>query len=401
MIALYSFAIGLVVWLVLVPIELLRIAARRSTLQTLAERLGRLHIAAPKRRRILIHAVSAGEMNAASALVHELARRDCSFVLSAGNADARRTALRIRSYHSEVDSVVAAPWDRRNAMRRWLTEVRCDAVIVIETEIWPNLFVTCREMGIPLVIAGARIDRRACARYRMLRFFFADVLAAAEAIVAVDEVAKRRYLAIGAPAARATAGGNLKPDACLIVHDAADRVACERKVVAAVNTHPGEEALIGNALRACGDVDLVFAPRHVRRASAVRRSTRATVVDRMGMLARVYANADVVIIGGTFVDAGGHDVFEAARAGCAIVVGPHIDSIRDSVTAMLERNAIRTATAESLPRVVASLLNDAADRERLRENARAFAASRSGAAARCANLIEALFAPKAKAGCAM
>ena len=138
---------------------------------------------------------------------------------------------------------------------------------------------------------------------------------------------------------------------------------------------------------ACGDAELVIAPRHVRRAAELRRATVATVIDRMGTLAEVYANADVVIVGGTFVEIGGHDVYEAARAGCAIVVGPHIDSIRESVAAMLEANAIRTATAESLPNVLRVLLADAGERERLSRNARAFAASRSGAAARCASIL--------------
>jgi 3-deoxy-D-manno-octulosonic-acid transferase len=405
---LYSIAIEIAVWLVLVPLALLRIAAGRSTLQTLAERLGVFHAeSAASDRRLVIHAVSAGEMNAASSIVHELSARGWSFVISAGNEDARRTALRIRQHHASVEKVVAWPWDRRGAVSRWLSAIRPDAVVVVETEIWPNLFFACRERGIPLIVAGGRIDPDAARWYRRLRFFFGGVLAAADAILTVDAAEREQYLAIGAARDHVGVGGNLKAGACLIAHESSTRVARPRKMVVGASTHRSEEEIILSACRSlsplCGAIDLVLVPRHVRRAAAVRRVVNqrwpdgdVEVVDRMGALSGIYAMADVAIVGGTFVDIGGHDVFEPARAGCAIIAGPHVDRIRETLDAMIEANAVRITTTAKLGETIAALLMDDAERSRLATNARSFADSRGGAAGVCADRIEELVA-RAKA----
>ncbi len=406
---LYSIAIEMAVWLALVPLELLRIAFGRSRVQTLAERLGEFPADSVARaRRLLIHAVSAGEMNAASAIVHEMSARGWSFVISAGNEDAMRTALRIRQHHAAVERVVAWPWDRRGAISRWLRAMRPDAVVVIETEIWPNFFFACRDRGVPLIVAGGRIDPAAARWYRLLRRFFGEVLAAAGAILTVDAAEREQYLAIGAPPDLLSIGGNLKADACLIVHESSQRAGrpnagLPNKVIVGASTHPGEDVIILEACRnlraECGTIDLVLVPRHVRRGRGVRRIVserwpggRVEVVDRMGALSGIYAAADIAIVGGTFVDVGGHDVFEPARAGSAIIAGPHVDRIRGTVDAMLDAGAIRITTAAQLGDAIAALLIDDADRGRLAANARAFADSRGGAAAACADRIEELAA---------
>lgn len=399
---LYAIAVEIAVWLVLVPLEIARIALRRSTPRTLAARLGSIEDSgnspAP---RLLIHAVSAGEMNAASALVHELAARGWTFVVSAGNEHARLTALRIQRHHPTVERVVALPWDRRGAIDRWLRAIDPDAVVVVETEIWPNLFFGCRDRGIPLIVAGARVDRAAARWYRLLRAFFTPVLASASAILAVNAEEQERFLAMGAGADRVAIGGNLKAGACLIAHETSDCRARSGRVVVGASTHPGEEELLvdaGRRLAGRGEaIDLVLVPRHPHRARNVRRRVRAIwpeghveVVDRMGALSAIYSSADIAVVGGTFVDVGGHDVFEPARAGCTIVVGTFIDTIRTSVDAMLEAGAIRLTTAGELSSTIAELLIDEGERRRLGANARAFAAAQSRAAAGCADRIEQL-----------
>lgn len=398
---LYAIAIEIVVWLVLVPLELARIALRRSTFRTLAERLGSIRDSsgAPN-RRLLIHAVSAGEMNAASALVHELADRGWAFVISAGNEDARLTALRIQRHHPAVERVIAFPWDRRGAIDRWLRAISPDAVVVVETEIWPNLFYECRDRGIPLTLAGARVDPAAARWYWRLRRFFTPVLASASAILTVNAEERERYLAMGAPPERTAIGGSLKAGACLIAHESSDRRVRSRRVVVGASTHPGEEQLLVEACRQFDGhepIELVLAPRHPRRAWRVRRLANAIwpegaieVVDRMGALSAIYSSANIAILGGTFADVGGHDIFEPARAGCAIVVGTFVDRIRGTVDAMLGAGAVRMTTAAELSSTIAELLTNDDERRRLSENARSFAAAQRKTAAEYADRIEQL-----------
>jgi 3-deoxy-D-manno-octulosonic-acid transferase len=400
---LYAAAIELVTWTLLVPIELVRIALRRSSLTALRERLG--IVAAPEvstRRRLLVHAVSAGEMNAASALVHEMAERGWSIVLSAGNDDAWAIAQRIAAVHEEVERVVWFPWDRPRAMRRWLAVIRPDTVTVLEAELWPGLFTACFSKRVPLFVSGARIDRAAARRYLLARRFFARLLRGCEAIVAVDEEQAARFAAIAEGHDRIIVAGELKAEACLADHQQASPESADVVIVAG-STHEGEERLIVNAferVRAeARNVRLILAPRHVKRAKAVRAQVPGIeVIDRMGELPTLHRRADVILVGGTFVPVGGHDLFDAARAGRAIVVGPYVEHIRGNVTAMREAHAVCVTDAEGLAGVLGELVRDERLRSELGRNAQAFAKARGGAARKTADRIESAGAVKGMSG---
>lgn len=403
MMRLYAAAIELVTWMLLVPIELARIALRRSSVAALRERLG-IVAALPVRtkRRLLVHAVSAGEMNAASALVHEMAQRGWSIVLSAGNDDAWAIAQRIAKVHEEVERVVRFPWDRPRAMRRWLVAIRPDAVTVLEAELWPGLFTACSAARVPLFVSGARIDRAAARRYLVARRFFARLLSGCEAIFAVDAEQAARFVAITGSHDRIVVAGELKAEACLADHQPA-RSESAGVVIVAGSTHEGEELLIVKAferVRAeARDVRLILAPRHVRRANAVRAVVPGIeVLDRMGELPALHRRADVVLIGGTFVPVGGHDLYDAARAGRPIVVGPFVEQIRETVTAMREANAVCVTDVEGLAGVLGELVRDEQLRRQLGRNAQVFAKAQGGAARRTADRIESVASTPAPDG---
>jgi 3-deoxy-D-manno-octulosonic-acid transferase len=331
-------------------------------------------------RRLLIHAVSAGEMNAASALVREMTARGWVVTLSAGNDDAWQFAQRIEN----VERVLRFPWDRRRAVAAWLDAIAPDAVVVIETELWPNLFAACAGRKLPLVIANARIAARPASRYRLVRRFFARVLDCVSLIVAVDAAEAERFIAIGARRERVVTGGNLKADVPPLRETAPRRA----DTILAASTHDGEEALIVDALLGI-DIRLVLAPRHVRRAAAVRRlAPDAVVMDTMGSLGAMYAEAAIVIVGGTFVPVGGHDLLEPARRCCAIVTGPYLDNVRETAEAMRAAGALRVTS--DLRTTLRELLVDADVRSRLGEAARVYADAQRGAAAFTADRIEEL-----------
>ena len=359
LLGIYSLAIDAVVWFALAPALWVRSLVTRAGLTELRQRLGwgepRRSSPEPSATRpVLVHAVSVGEMNAAAPLVAALGIDGRRVLLTTGTAAGLHTAVRLAREQSNVDGCLYLPWDRR-AVRRWLRDLAPSAVIVVETEIWPNFFIACKELKIPLFIANGRIRPGDVWKYRLAPAFFRAVLDSAAWIGVQSTRERDAFVAIGASAARVAVTGNLKFDAARSARFEAavlERDAEGRRLVVAGSTHDPEErwllecarTLSGNGHR----IRLVIAPRDVARAAAVSRLARALgflpltwsewsghtarpwdvlVLDQYGTLASCYTGADVVIIGGTFVPVGGHNILEAAAAARPILVGPHVDEI--------------------------------------------------------------------------
>ena len=427
---LFDGVLALVVWLLLVPRELAAVACGRSTPDRLAERLGRPpHRLGSGGRLLVVHAVSVGEMAAAAALVRHWVERHPAdrFVLTAGNRDGLAAGERLAAELPAVVAVVPLPWDRRRALRRWLQALAPDLVIGIECEVWPRLFLGCRELGIPLALASARLYPRDVARYRLLPAFFRRVLAAADWIGVQSAAERTRWCAIGAPPERVEVVGNLKYDTpAPRPSGPAPRKPAGAVWIVAASTHPGEERRLLQALAelpaTSGATQLVLAPRHPRRAAAIVRLARragfvtqtlaesergaaagevpaqVVVVDRFGWLPAAMAVADLVVLGGTFVRHGGHNPLEAARAGRALLVGPHSENFADVMSGLRAAGALReVAAASALPAALAELLLDAAERRRLGACA-AVAAAAGSCVGRYAERLEALLAAAQSAG---
>jgi len=393
--ALYDLVMTLAVWLVLAPLEVAASVFGTSRRRGLAAKLGR-----PPRarggggRRIVVHAVSVGEMAAAGALVRHWAERHPSdrVLLTAGNRDGLAAAERLAAEVPAVVAVAPLPWDRRRAVRRWLRGLAPDLLVVVESEIWPRLYLACRELGVPLALVSARVYAQDVGRYRMLPRLFRRVLAATDWIGVQSGAELERWLAIGAPRERVEVVGNLKYDvAAPVASEAFGKSARGEARIVAASTHPGEEILLLRALESLpaelGTPRLLLAPRHPRRARAIVRaarragysastlsalernpepSPRVVVVDRFGWLPSAILAADLVVLGGTFARRGGQNPLEAARAGRALIVGPSTENFAEVIAHLRDRRALcEVATPEDLAAALAALLRDPAARERL------------------------------------
>lgn len=388
----YDAAIRILIGLLLVPYAFLQ-----GGTALVRARLGRIPRAASGARRVLVHAVSAGEMRATAALIDALPA-DFSVVLSAGNDDAIRAAEEIARTRPRVERVVAFPWDGPGIMRRWLTALEIERAVVVETEIWPNLFRACREARVPLAIVNGRIYPGDVRRYALLRSFFARVLDGASWIAVQSELEKERFVAIGAEAARVDVVGSLKIDAARAAAEAPPQRAVVPRVVAA-STRYGEERMIEGAMAAI-HAPLILAPRHVARAREVEREARRAlpgrsvgppgsgsdveVVATMGELPRTFRFGDVALVGGSFSGRGGQNPLEAAAAGCAVVAGPDVTHVEPLVALLAERDAIIRCEKNQLASTISELLVDTARRERLGAAARAAVLEAGGAAKRYA-----------------
>ena len=355
---------------------------------------------------IWIHAVSVGEVLAARALVGPLKERFpgrrifLSTTTATGNAVARQSV-------GAADGLLFAPFDWPGPVRRALRAVDPALLVLVETEIWPNLIHEARRRGTRVALVNGRISPRSFPRYRRIRRFLKPVLAEVDVFLMQGEAHARRVKDMGAPPEKVKVTGNLKFDSLGEVRTPeplARLIGAGGPLWVAGSTAAGEEEMVLRALRAARaavpGVRLLLAPRHPERfaevASLVERAgwrgVRRTalsrpwsdedvlVLDTMGELAKVYALAAVVFVGGSLVPAGGHNVLEAAVAGKAVIVGPHMQNFQEVADEFLADGAlVQVRSAEELGAEVAALLADAARRDAIGSRARALIDRNRGA----------------------
>jgi len=369
---LYSCSIFLVIWIILAPWQLLQILIGRSVWPDLLERLGRN--CCPEKSgssRLMIHAVSVGEMVGASAVIASLSEKkpDIEVFLTAGNCDGRAMARQLEERFPSVKSVVYLPWDSASILQRWFKKWDPDMLVVMETEIWPNLFNVCNRQSIPLFIVSGRIYPNDFRAYRLMKWFFKPVLDCVEWFGVQSEQEKIRFVQIGADPRKTEVKGSLKLNSQEFVlgsrsHLWFETLKSSGLLLIAGSTHSPEESWLFDiylslrlkhpALR------LAIAPRHIRRTSEVkqlaeRRNLRVVkwtqlpkhpdqwdvlLVDRLGRLGSLYAYGEVAFIGGSLIPRGGHNLMEAAIHGCAIVIGPHFGNFQEAVERLYSENAI-------------------------------------------------------------
>jgi 3-deoxy-D-manno-octulosonic-acid transferase len=395
-------------------------AYRRGMMQRFGWLPGSLRQTAPG--AIWLHAVSVGEALSAVELVRRLRARlpgapvFVSVTTVAGREVARQKLVGL------ADGIFYAPLDYCFAVRRVLRRLRPRAVVVLETEIWPNLWREAKRAGCALVVVNGRISDRAWPRYRRWRRFFGPVLALADVILAQDERSGQRYLELGTPAERVSVGGNLKFDfdpGRLRVPEAVAqflaRTAPEEVWIAASTMPPAEEGdpdedeVVVEAFRQLAErrprLLLILAPRRPERfepaarrleeagVAFVRRSqldeaTRlplpgVLLLDSIGELAALFQAADVVFMGGTLARRGGHNILEPGAFGRAIIVGPHMENFPAVIEEFRRREAVlEISSAPELSGAVERVLEDGALRERLGQRAREAAAAQQGATER-------------------
>ncbi|MEX0899666.1 MAG: 3-deoxy-D-manno-octulosonic acid transferase [Gammaproteobacteria bacterium] len=379
------------------------------------DRLGLSSVRA--RRGIWVHAASVGEIQAALPLVESLRMRypDHALTVTAFTPTGREHAL--RNVPNGVDCALL-PFDFPGAVTRFLERLRPRIAIVVETELWPNLFAECALTRVPLLMASARITDDAVRAYRRWPKLIARTLAIPDVITVQTDADADRLLSLGADPTRVTVGGNLKFDFALpdgLVARAErlrEQVAAGRPVWIAASTHDGEDAPVLEAHRAVlatsPDTMLVLAPRHPGRADAVaalvaregltlaRRSARAPIdapqvylLDTLGELAAFYGIADAAFVGGTLVPVGGHNLLEPAAFGVPLLCGPHIDSVTAMHALFDDADAVETVfDAAGLGAAVARYLTDDALRVRRGAAARAVLEQNRGAVARVMHLVE-------------
>ena len=402
----YSAFLGAVAILVLLPWQLGCVLFGRDSITSLQERFGLLN---PRPTpgpslRILIHAVSVGEVGVAGALLDDLQSAGAWEVfISVGNEAGRARAQAYGSRFSCLKWIGLLPWDATPIVRRWLRQMEPTVVAVIETELWPGLFFACRDLGIPLIILNGRIYPKDVWRYRLAKPFFRKVMRCPSRVLVQHESEAGRFRAIGTEGNKIRVVGNLKFVRKTEPGDSEWSQAGQIPILLAASTHDPEEKFILEAFAALEKLRstrLVIAPRDIGRVNQIevlvrkmgfeptRWSTRnghsadrrVLIVDRYGVLPLLYKAATLAVVGGSFVPKGGHNFLEAAHQGCPIVTGTHLDHFELEARLFAESSAfVQVARPEELSQVVADLLASSRRREELSRRAQEVVKGQQGA----------------------
>ena len=367
---------------------------------------------------IWIHAVSLGEVNAAVPLIEALMRRyrDSPFVITTVTPTGSARVLQLfgdRVFH------VYLPYDLTTAVRRFLDRVRPRLAVIMETEIWPNLFFTCSDRNISIVVANARLSEKSLRGYWPIQPLVRRAIRCASFIAAQSQSDGERLHSLGAPTERLAVVGNLKFDMSvpddIVRHGRDFRAAAgaDRPVWIAASTHEGEELVVLKAhaevLRRFPDALLLIAPRHPERFKALATSCRAFgfrtatrsedghadrhkqcfVIDSMGELLGFYAAADVAFVGGSLVPVGGHNLLEPAALARPVIVGPHTFNFAEVTEGLIKSGAVmRIPDADALGPAVVRLLSRDIERRTMGEAAHRVMERERGAVERTMSIVE-------------
>jgi 3-deoxy-D-manno-octulosonic-acid transferase len=390
--ALFIYTIALFVVLALgLPYWLLAMATNGKYREGLSERLGfvpsRLRDGDP-RRTIWVHAVSVGEVLAASRLVNELSA--CAPQYRVLLSTTTRTGQRLARERTGVNHAFYFPLDFPWIVRRYLRALDPVLLVLVETELWPNLLNACRRSQIPVAVVNGRISDRSLPRYMRLRSIWKGILAGISILLAQSEEDVKRFKAIGAPAGKVSFAGNLKFDVrsaepAPVTTKLREKLASGTRVLVCGSTLEGEEEILLDAylqvLKTVPDCVMILAPRHperfgrvaqliknrhpqtVRRSNWMKKPAKikpGTVIllDSIGELASVYALASAAFVGGTLVPAGGHNPLEPAQFAVPIVMGNHYANFRAIIDTLLQAEALKLVTRDTLVPMLENLLTD-------------------------------------------
>lgn len=419
----YSLLLGLG-FLILLPRFLFDAFRRGKYVAGLRERLGSLSPLAKNGRPVVwIHCVSVGETQAARPLVRGIREQYPNHLIAISTITLTGQNLAREVFKHDAARVFYFPFDWRWVVRRTLKAINPDAVLVMETELWPGFLRECQRQQIPIAMVNGRLSEQSFRRYRVIRSFMKRVLSSIDLAIMQTEADAERLRALGMDATRTLVSGSLKFDVgTMPATDSSTTAFRERfklagrsPLILAASTHAPEERIILDAFKQIVSNSepkprLMIAPRHPERfadvaalikASGFRwtRRTEATnpddeqaeviLLDSIGELQSVYSLASIVFVGGSIAKTGGHNILEPAAVGACVITGAHTHNFQLIVETFVRAGAIvqlqpmsdLEATLE-LATVISQLLVEPAKREELGALARSLVNENRGATGR-------------------
>ncbi len=406
----------------LVPFVMLRLIwlSRKTPAyrQRWLERFGYVRALESGKSVIWIHAVSVGEIHASKPLVAHI--RDnfphCQILITTVTPSGAATASQI--YAGTIQHRYF-PYDLPFAVARFISTVMPKTLLILETEIWPNLYRQCRKSGVPVLLLNARLSERSLKGYRLVKALTASTLQDTSVIATQSVLDAERFIQAGAPADKVIVMGNLKFDISIApsVIEQAEVIrrnfTVNRPIWIAASTHQGEELIVLDALArillAAPDSLLIIVPRHPERfrdvydlcvkrgfktasysnLSAYDPSAQVFVLDVLGQLPAYYAAADIAFVGGSLVPIGGHNLLEPACLGLPIICGNYLFNFSEIASLLANVDAlIKVADAEQLSLKVLELFGDGNQRYNMGQRAKQVVLENQGSINKIGKLLQ-------------
>ncbi|XOZ33349.1 lipid IV(A) 3-deoxy-D-manno-octulosonic acid transferase [Halomonadaceae bacterium KBTZ08] len=376
---------------------------------TLRQRFGRTESVGD--RPLWIHAASVGEVLAAVPMVRRLMAQfpERSVLITTMTPTG---ADRVREVFGDQVAHRYIPYDLPHMVNRFLRRIEPAILVIMETEVWPNLVHGCAHRQVPVILANARLSEKSAAGYARVAPLSLPAFDELDWIAAQAEPDARRFVALGAKRARVTVTGSIKYDVSIpeavCGEAAAQRSAFgeNRLVWIAASTHEGEDGPLLDAhqrlLARDPEALLVLVPRHPERFGAVARliadkgltvarraagddpaAAQVYLADTMGELLMLFGCADLAFIGGSFIERGGHNPLEAAAWSLPVLTGPHVFNFASIFEHLADEQAVRFVdSVDALAGTLEELARDASVRASLGKRARAVVDANQGAVTR-------------------
>ena len=334
---------------ILFPFAILRLFSKKefnlSELPRIKERFGKVNLENNfQEKPIWIHAVSVGEVKVASLLVKEIKKRhpNIKIFLTVSTLTGSRQLKKL--YGNDLEHQYL-PYDLNIFVKRFLSSVKPKCLILIETEIWPNLINNCVKQNIPIALLNGRLSEKSLRKYQRFETFFKKVFSQLSLVISQSQKDSDNFVIAGVIPQKVFFDHSLKFSDLVSSNDSKEINKAddkkEKKIIVCASTHPKEEIFLINAYKKLNDSNfhLVLIPRHPHRSEEVRNilednkvtyvkfsnvldlSYEMTLVDKMGLVESFFKIADIAFMGGTLIPHGGQNFLEAVKHGLPIYSG--------------------------------------------------------------------------------
>lgn len=357
-----------------------------------------------------LHAVSVGELMASRPLIEKIFKEypDLPLTITTMTPTA---SMQVEKIYADKVQHVYLPYDYPQAVQRFLKAIQPQLAIIMETEIWPNLFFALKDRDIPFVIANARLSEKSFQAYNRVKFFFKPILQSVTVIATQSGLDAEYFKKLGVLDSQVTVMGNLKYDVVVpheLINKAHDEVCIlkgngHRSIWIASSTHTAEEDLIIstaiNVKKQIPDALCIIAPRHPERFKPLQEkclaqglnvaqysvqekvtpNTDILLADTLGELYFFYALSDVALVCGSFAPIGGHNILEPASLGLPIIVGPQMFHFKTILADFIKKDALRQVNESQVLPTLLQLLIDKKLAKEMGHRAQQLVAANQGA----------------------
>ncbi|MBG7610080.1 MAG: hypothetical protein IZT55_04355 [Anaerolineae bacterium] len=339
------------------------------------------------------HCASVGEVNTLLPLIHNIHKQDknLKFIITTNTITGGEIVTQ-----QKLDYVFHCymPVDWMYSVEKFLTKIKPASIYIMETEIWPNLFTACKKNGTSIYIINARLSRKTTSAKSWVKQIYKSSLLKVSKIYSRTKKDAESYKLLGANKSTVTTIGNLKFTTALTNEQAKLEpvVNIDRKYVLVASTHKDEEEQIYNIWKKLKRTELlIIAPRHPERSASIINKlnsdaiairsknqkitdeTEIFILDTIGELKTYFKRAELVIMGGSFIPVGGHNILEPASFNSAIITGPYMENFTEELELMISKKAIIQITSKlqvysRLREEIEKVLDDDGYRETLKHN---------------------------------